>query len=201
VSEYLGAAGDSVAGRRQVQSAEQEVSSFGMGLQRMVDWCNIVVPPMTPSQVPYRGFDDGVEELLSFFRFGLFGSDRYRSVEISNAYGFLSNEATSVPFGLIGDGWSRAGIVGAICYAIFASVYVMAHETLLKLVFRSHPSLLAFYILVLANQCIFSFVRMGMWETIRACILYTIATTVLVVLVQPFRKVTAGRERSSPGGN
>lgn len=196
---YLQVASESIAARRQKQSAEHEISPLGLGFQRMVQWCNLVVPPMTPSQVPYRGFSDGVEEIRSFVRFGLLGSQLYHSTVHTNSYGFLSNEVTSVEFGLIADGWSRAGAIGAIIYGIIASLYLILHECLIRSVFRWHPSLRAFYTLVLINQCIFTFVRMGMVEAIRSCILYTVATTAFVAIAYILRKVIT--ERETPARN
>ena len=109
------------------------------GLGRMVAWPNLAVTAMTPSPVPYRGFDSLPGEIAmsaqiaylsgtsqdDFYRAGLSGGP-------AAAYGFRVDSGTSVEFGVLADGWSRSGPAAALLFSMALAIGLMAAEAVAR---------------------------------------------------------------------
>jgi hypothetical protein len=102
-------------------TADIDQVTENQGLNRLFSWPNAVVTMMTPNPIPYRGLQDVPEEFLAYCH--IWGSspdetESFFAAELgtarANRYGFVVNAHTSVDFGLLADGWSRIGAVGAV---------------------------------------------------------------------------------------
>ncbi len=114
------------------------------GLTRLIDWTQVLVPNMTPAMVPYRGYDDFGDELMSMTAFPGLGINRswvYDNSMLPRPYGFNTNTDIDekgnyvamfqVPFGTLADSWSRGGMFSAIFQMLFACVFLCLVERLL----------------------------------------------------------------------
>ena len=135
---------------------------------RLVNWPNIVIPVMTPKNVPYRGFDDIGDEFRSFFELGLITGHTYWSNVFAIEYGFMVNESTSVEFGIAADGASRAGTAGAILYGFVAAVCLGLIEWVSRSVFRQRPGVFVLCVFVLGGAASTEMVRTGLFASVRS---------------------------------
>lgn len=88
---------------------------------RLVAWSNLVVPILSPNPVPYRGYVNLLDEVKTASTINALAG---RSAEqwlaaglgsgAATRYGFIVNPSTSVEFSVLADGWSRAGLEGAL---------------------------------------------------------------------------------------
>jgi hypothetical protein len=184
---YHEAVSDIMETYRTKATDEADAGFMGRGVARMVQWCNAAVPPMSPEYVPYRGYRDLPYEVRESLSLGLFGQNAYWGNLYSNAYGFLTNESTSIEFGLVADGWSRGGFFGALLYSMLAGAYIICHELVIRRLFQRQTSVLVFLLLVVINQCVGGFVRMGLVAAIRLTILYSAAVLVLCMALRLWR--------------
>jgi hypothetical protein len=122
------------------QAASQRNSELvANSLGRLINWSSPTVVAVTPDVVPYFGFNSIPEELKVSARVFAFGGDMnaYESLELGSLrarnYGFTVNDSTSVEFGVLADGWSRAGVIGSlILAALFLSPVYIAESLMLR---------------------------------------------------------------------
>ena len=163
-----------------------EAGVLGNGIMRLVQWCNITVPAMSPQGVPFRGFGDLDDEIRSLFRLGIVSGRAYWANLLSNKYDFYTAEdgSSAIEFGLISDSWSRGGFPAALLYGICTAFFFMAIETVVVITFRNWLALKALLVLVIVNQAIFTFVRESVLTCSRLLILYLGITVIVFGLVQ-----------------
>jgi hypothetical protein len=131
------------------------------GLTRLVDWTQVLVPNMTPAMVPYRGYSDYGNELLSMLAFPGLGINRtwaYDTSTLARPYGFNTVSDIDekgnyvamfqVPFGVMADSWSRFGLPSAIAQLLFVCAFLCWMEKLLMKFFLPRQA----EIFVLARQ-------------------------------------------------
>jgi hypothetical protein len=98
-------------------------------LHRLINWPNLVVPAFTPEKVDYRGLDNLQNEAARFVDIGFIsGTTREElfakglATAPATRYGFRVTTSTSVEFGVLADGWSRAGPWGALLYSVLLTL-------------------------------------------------------------------------------
>src|SRR5581483_4331080 len=105
------------------------------GVSRLLAWTNVVVPLLTPEQVPYRQIDGILDEATSTFKIaslsGLTADDFY-DAQLFNAparnYGFHVSSDTSVEFTVAADGWSRGGAPVVLGFSLVLTLALVAME-------------------------------------------------------------------------
>jgi hypothetical protein len=108
---------------------------FFDGPGRLVAWPNSVVCALTPEVLPYRGLGTMPREIIGSLQLFGFLKDPYGTTEelqggnlAANEYGFMVNEDTSVEFGIVADGWSRAGPVAVFTFSLVFCLLGVALE-------------------------------------------------------------------------
>ena len=108
-------------------------NSVADGLGRFINVGDFAIVHMTPSHVPHRGFIQMGDEIKSAVTlYGSDGSSKFREDRgnlkygsgVLSDYGFSINENTSVGMGLLGDSYSRFGILGVAIY-LFLMAFVI----------------------------------------------------------------------------
>lgn len=122
------------AGSSDVANHEEGIyASYG----RLLNHTNNVVVVMTPSIVPFRGFEAMDQEIASIFQvLGADDSQSFRknradmgySTGIATRYGFRVTEDTSVEFGMFADAYSRFGYFGIFIYSILFAIILALME-------------------------------------------------------------------------
>lgn len=106
-------------------------------LGRLLNHTNNVVVVMSPSIIPYRGFDYIADEFFSIFSvLGEQGSENFRksradigySTGVATLYGFNVDESTSVEFSLFADAYSRFGYIGVVSYSFLFGLLLLLME-------------------------------------------------------------------------
>lgn len=124
--------------------------NFTRGVERMIMWSNFVALNYSPERVPFRGFDDFVSEAVFLNQSTLFRDgeahmdeslDREFGLGVARRYGFSVAVGGTVPFPVLADGWSRAGIWGVILYAGFLCLTWGGIERVVRRVFAEKPHL------------------------------------------------------------
>ena len=97
------------------------------GVNRMIMTCNPAVLALTPQTISYRGFADFADEIRYTNKTTL-GEGGQNLAELqfehevgiaaANIYGFGACVGGSVPFSVVADGWSRAGLIGAAGFSL-----------------------------------------------------------------------------------
>jgi hypothetical protein len=127
-----------IEGQQEV-STESDSAIKTEGLSRMVVWPNIFVPIMTPTMLPYRGYEELPDEIALSMQIakisgtsvddlldaGLFSAP-------ANSYGFMVNRLTSVEWGILADGWSRDGATGVVLFGFIAILLLLVAERLIQ---------------------------------------------------------------------
>ncbi|MCM1731654.1 hypothetical protein [Bacteroides faecis] len=112
-------------------------SSIADGLGRFINVGDFAIVHMTPSIVPHRGFIQMGEELRSAVTlYGSEGSAKFRENRgdlkygsgVLSDYGFSVNANTSVGMGLLGDAFSRFGLVGVSIYLFLMAFLITKIE-------------------------------------------------------------------------
>ena len=112
---------------------EDIYASYG----RLLNHTNNVVVVMTPSIVPYRGFEAMDQEIASIFSIlGENNAQTFRekradigySTGVATRYGFRVTETTSVEFGMFADAFSRFGYLGVFFYSILFALILAIME-------------------------------------------------------------------------
>ena len=148
-----------------------------MGFRRVFLWANAVVPVATPEMVPSRGFSDIMHELISYISLpGLtgYGSDRlglgFGNVN-ARRYGFNVTESTSVEFGILPDGWSRGGFMGALAYGALAAAFLIFIESFYRRLLNENSSHFVMVLFVLIGMAYLKYNTYGLVHCIRSTIL------------------------------
>ncbi len=111
--------------------------SFG----RILTHANFAVPAMTPEKVPYRGLDYLEQEVIRCF--SIAGEKGEKEMMMNRAdekfgsgfmteYDFLVNSATSVPFPVLADGYSRFSYLGIFLYSFIIAFLGALSERFLR---------------------------------------------------------------------
>lgn len=189
---------------RHAKQASEDISlNFGAAFRRLVPWANIAVPLLSPFPVPYRGFETFLQEIRAsstIYYFDPNGRDSYLDHNLgnfpANEYGFRINESTSVDFGVIADGWSRAGWIGAIIFVFLALLFIGVFE---HLILNSHlfrPALKIVYVSVLMS-CVFRVGLSPLLTVLRHTILYLILYLILILVIQFFLSSRVARSNEA----
>lgn len=108
-------------------------NSVADGLCRFINVGDFAIVHLTPGNVPFRGFIQMEDEIKSVITlYGSEGSAKFRESRgnlkygsgVLSDYGFNINENTSVGMGILGDSYSRFGIVGVAIY-LFLTAFVI----------------------------------------------------------------------------
>ena len=121
-----------------------KTNSFG----RIFAWATPVVIIMTPDPIPFLGLESLLGESLKYARIsgadaeaGLWQLEENIGIARARDYGFLVNEANSIEFNLIADGWARRGSIGVVLVNVVACLALtMIEWTLSASRFLSRPS-------------------------------------------------------------
>ncbi|MBL9202925.1 MAG: hypothetical protein JNL39_20610, partial [Opitutaceae bacterium] len=125
-------------------------ANFTRGVERMIMWGNLVALTLSPERVPHRGFDDFTEEVRFLNKSTLFRDpdahvdeslDREFGLGAARRYGFGVVVGGTVPFPVLADGWSRAGLFGTVLYAGALCLLWGGLERLARWFFRDKPHL------------------------------------------------------------
>lgn len=161
------------------RKGESETGMLESGLSRMVNWPNLAIPVMTPSVVAYRGFSDFFDEAMATLSIARFSGRAYFANLYANLYGFLVNESTSVEFGIVADGATRAGTFGAILYGFVAAAVLLSLEHLNGIVHRGHPGVMLLSAVGLSGAGAFDMVRTGLFSSARSAVLGLITLSIV----------------------
>jgi len=137
------------------------------GIDRMIMWSELVALALTPEVVPYRGFDNFWDEMRLLNRTSVsanikeFVEEQYDLTLGPGAailYGFGVSAGGTVPFPVLADGWSRAGLPGVVLFSGILCFLWGASEYLVRLWYVRKPYLAVAFIAILASS---AFERMG----------------------------------------
>jgi len=138
------------------------------GLGRMVMWCNVAALYYSPEQVSFRGFGDFWEEIRFINRSTLFVDDARDFLDqmvdadygmgTARLYGFSISAGGTVPVPILADGWSRAGLMGAVAYSVVSCLCWGLAEIFIRRKFLNQPQLALALITILASS---AYERMG----------------------------------------
>lgn len=138
-------------------SEEKDTDNFLYGLSRLINHGDFAVIGLTPKPIPYREGDSFVEEIEFIFTLqGENGNKAYRMQRGSlnygsgtlSKYGFSINEKTSTGLGLLGDSYSRFGILGVMIYFFAISVFLTLIEYKLSYFYRKKNKILSYLIFI-----------------------------------------------------
>jgi hypothetical protein len=142
-------------------------ANFTRGVERMIMWSNFVALGHSPERVPFRGFDDFAEEVRFLNRSTLFhDSDAHLDESLerefglggAKLYGFGVVVGGTVPFPLLANGWSRAGVWGVVLFGGILCLLWGALERGIRRGFADKPHLALALIAILMSS---SYDRMG----------------------------------------
>lgn len=166
-------------------------------ISRMVSWCNIAIPILSPMPVPFRGYEGiGVElERLSIINriAGNSVDDLLASglgTTPATRYGFTVNSQTSVEFSVLADGWSRDGAVGAFVFAMVAMLFFAVAEMIVVYVRSVHAESGAMLTAVLSVP-VLELGRLPLLMCLRQAVLDISMAMVLVVVVEVMIRVAS----------
>ena len=106
------------------------------GLARMVIWPNISAVVFSPDVVPYRGFEDLGDEVKAYSTLAvvtgataadIVDTNQYGQM-MATRYGYMMDAQTAVNFGVLADGWSRGGALGAFGYGVVVTLLLLLLE-------------------------------------------------------------------------
>ena len=173
---------------------KKQDEEFGMtssGIARMVAWPNIAVPVMTPDFSDYRGFWDIENEFSAFFSLGRFSGNVYFSNAYANLYGFYVDDITSVEFGIVADGASRAGTFGAVLYGLIAALILAGLE---KLAAKLHGDSFGVALICAIGLCgngAFDMARTGLFTSVRSALIGLVIISVVFRIASLFSESSA----------
>ena len=106
-------------------------------LDRMFVWPNAAAAVMSPELKPYRQFDGFQDEIRAYstvaYLAGLTPDDFFDAnlgATPANDYGFSSNVQNGIEWGVLADGWSRAGPIGAVLFGVVLTIFLASAELL-----------------------------------------------------------------------
>lgn len=139
--------------------------------RRLSSWTTIVVPVMTPDEVPYRGFSDFFYEVRSAFGLGIFAlinpswqGNYYFGNLFLQQYGFAVHvdaagfKTSNVELPVQVDAFMRGGWIAAFVFTIFAYLVIYALERILRR--RLLPVKQPLFLILLCVLCYLSALRL-----------------------------------------
>jgi hypothetical protein len=189
-------------------TVRDEPSIEAEGLGRLVMWSNIVVPMMSPAIVSYRGYDGLSEEAMlsaqianisglsveDLLQAGLFAGP-------ANRYGFTVNKNTSVEWGVLADGWSRGGLMGAFLFGFIAITILSQAEKIIRGSTIVPPAARLFLLFVYAKNA-YGVLGVTLLTTIRSMILDTTIILAIALFIGAWNMAySSGRRKASPWPN
>ena len=138
-----------------------EDNGLNQSLGRMLIQANVATPFLTPSHIPYRGWESFNDEISSIVSLkGESGRDQNRlergdlgyGTGVATRYGFHVNEFTSVEWPIIADSFSRFGYVGLLIYSFAFALFLSYIEIKCKNLWVQNTLLsLALHLFILYN--------------------------------------------------
>lgn len=166
--EGMADSGRDIVGRVEEMQRLAQGSSTGSltdtiarGVGRMLMWSNWVALEFSPDRVPYRGFGDFIEEFVFLNKSTLFRDaqgylheslDREFGLGSAKLYGFSVSTGGSVPFPMLADGWSRAGLFGVALFTAIICVLWAIIERWLRRTFVHRPHFALAFITILLSS-------------------------------------------------
>jgi len=139
-------------------SEESFVPLKTASIGRMVVPTNAAVAIMTPSIIPFRGFDTFLREIESYGSISVLADqsvDDFLAAGLAtspaNDYGFTVNAATSVEFSIFADAWSRGGAWACVVFGFVACLILGAIEAAVHMLRTIWPSSAMLLFCVLAD--------------------------------------------------
>jgi hypothetical protein len=173
----------------------------GAGIQRMLLLPNLVVVQLTPSVIPERGADGLAAELLSVFNVSLVSGrtdedmlERGLGSAPAIEYGFVVTTETSVEFGVLADGWSRAGLPGALLYAFVFALVLLIVERRVHRVLRRHAPIALLLITALIQAALFESGRLPLLAALRwllLALMFLLGVAIIIRWMVPTRSKAA----------
>ncbi len=161
------------------------------GTGRMIVWPNFAATILSPEYVPYRGLTSWLEDIEGYRQVGFVmttGREEVFDRNLGNAaarnYGFLVDEHTDVEFGVLGDGWSRAGPWGLIVVTSALAFILALSEVLVERLAGTNRVLLVVLLTVVLRVAYFSQILPAL-ELVRMLILDTGFSLLLFVIARP----------------
>lgn len=175
-------------------------SNLQKGLYRLIVAANLVVPTLTQRGIPTRGIDGLWNEALSYVDLSLFSGTSKRTrlqqglgSAAATLYGFRVNRQTSVPFPVIADGWSRAGVWGAIMFSLFVVVVLILLECFVIYATANTPARRTILLCVIGLSAFYGINSDPAFSVIRTLLLYVPFTWVCLVLMDYLRLLVLAR--------
>lgn len=166
-------------------------------ISRMVAWCNVAVPILSPMPVPFRGYESigtELEQVATINRISGRSVDDLLASGLGTApatnYGFTVNSQTSVEFSVLADGWSRDGAAGAFVFAMVAMLFFAVAETLVVSVRRSHAESGAMLTAVLSVS-VLELGRLPLLACLRRAVLDISMAIALVAVVEVMSRIVS----------
>ncbi len=191
VNEVAQAMVQSLKGGDQQDADKMRMHGFG----RLLAWTNVVVPLMSPEEIPYRGFDGFVTEAAQTFQIASVSGltvedllDAGLNNEPARLYGFTVNVYTGVEFTLAADAWSRGGPLVVILFSAIAAFCLTAGEALAHRASGHHAGVASILTLPIAKAAFFDASIFPLLTTLRTIVLFTAATAAVVVVVELARR-------------
>jgi hypothetical protein len=203
VSQVLNSASRIISPERTATVVEK-TSIKEAGLSRLVVWSNIVVPIMSPEMISYRGYDGLGEEALSYAQIaGVSGASLQDLLQAglfagpANRYGFTVNKNTSVEWGVLADGWSRGGLMGAFLFGfITVTILMLAEKTIRGSRILSPAATLFLFFVYVKNA--YGVLALTLLMTIRSMIIDTGIILVIALFVGAWNMAySSGRRKAS----
>ena len=163
ISGFFGAAKNSLA-RNEAKGGD----FIGDALGRLYAWPNAAITILTPEVIPYRGVSEWVSECRSYMTIWGWSDDAVERAFVEGTggvhsadYGYSDTLATSVEFGVIGDGWSTAGPFGVALVGALVTLFICLIEYIAFHGLGFGYAARLILICILAKSCILSYAGSG----------------------------------------
>jgi hypothetical protein len=174
------------------------------GVARMIAWPNYAPPALSPEVVPYRGFTTFPREIANataIYALAPGAVAEYAQLRMgtyaANDYGFLVNELTSVEWGVLADGWSRAGWWSGILFIATAYWLVFGLERMAVTFLRFGPAAQMIFTGFLMSRLL-RINSIPLLEFLRTTVLYVLVLVPFLLLLQRIFRLNDG-ERPTVG--
>jgi hypothetical protein len=176
---------------------------------RLVAWSNLVVPLLSPYPVPYRGYASVFDEITTAATINALAgrtAEQWLTAGMgtiaATQYGFMVNSSTSVEFSVLADGWSRAGLEGALLFGFIVLLLFNGMEVCLAWVRPRVPESGTVLLAVLARAML-DVSTVTVVASIRRAVLDMGISIVLVIVAEVLGRVvtrhSAGRVGTKGG--
>lgn len=192
---------------REVSSSETDhLIIFREGISRMIAWPTFAPVALSPEFVPYRGFGTFLREAgnaVAIYAFAPNAVREYAELKMgtyaANDYGFVVNDLTSVEWGVMADGWSRAGWWSATLFLLVAFFITFKLEGWIATVqVLSAPAKLLFTAFLMSRTMRIS--SIPLLEFLRSTALYIVALVPLLFLLERALESLGLMNRGVAGG-